>query len=133
MVYLLQWQNFRRFYLYIMTDNYRNIITRHKRMLLSPEIKTKYSLDEKMIVSAGTLPDLDEAYSRYVIFLVICIQSVFPSKICNFFKLLICYTYGHSIYVQRMITISTNNIFSYVDFCNKQTSSELQQNFTYVF
>ncbi|XP_045511646.1 abhydrolase domain-containing protein 2 [Colias croceus] len=66
MVYLLQWQNFRRFYLYIMTDNYRNIITRHKRMLLSPEMKNKYSLDEKMIVSAGTLPDLDEAYSRKV-------------------------------------------------------------------
>lgn len=64
MVYLLQWQNFRRFYLYIMTDNYRNIITRHKRMLLSPEMKNRYSLDEKQIVSAGTLPDLDEAYSR---------------------------------------------------------------------
>lgn len=64
MVYLLQWQNFRRFYLYIMTDNYRNIITRHKRMLLSPEMKNRYNLDEKMIVSAGTLPDLDEAYSR---------------------------------------------------------------------
>ncbi|XP_034825503.1 abhydrolase domain-containing protein 2 [Maniola hyperantus] len=66
MVYLLQWQNFRRFYLYIMTDNYRNIITRHKRMLLNPEMKNTYSLDEKMIVSAGTLPDLDEAYSRRV-------------------------------------------------------------------
>ncbi|CAH2104887.1 unnamed protein product [Euphydryas editha] len=66
MVYLLQWQNFRRFYLYIMTDNYRNIITRHKRMLLSPELKSRYNLDENMIVSAGTLPDLDEAYSRKV-------------------------------------------------------------------
>ncbi|XP_062524087.1 abhydrolase domain-containing protein 2 isoform X2 [Bombyx mori] len=66
MVYLLQWQNFRRFYLYIMTDNYRNIITRHKRMLLSPEMKSRYCLDENMIVSAGTLPDLDEAYSRRV-------------------------------------------------------------------
>ncbi|KOB75141.1 Abhydrolase domain-containing protein 2 [Operophtera brumata] len=58
--------NFRRFYLYIMTDNYRNIITRHKSKLLSPELKNRYSLDEKMIVSAGTLPDLDEAYSRKV-------------------------------------------------------------------
>nr|XP_032529566.1 abhydrolase domain-containing protein 2 [Danaus plexippus plexippus] len=66
MVYLLQWQNFRRFYLYIMTDNYRNIITRHKRTLLSNEMKNRYSLDENMIVSAGTLPDLDEAYSRRV-------------------------------------------------------------------
>lgn len=64
MVYLLQWHNFRRFYLYIMTDNYRNIITRHKRTLLSHEMKNRYGLDEKMIVSAGTLPDLDEAYSR---------------------------------------------------------------------
>lgn len=51
-----------------MTDNYRNIITRHKRMLLSPDLKTKYGLDENMIVSAGTLPDLDEAYSRWVHF-----------------------------------------------------------------
>lgn len=64
--YLLQWANFRRLYLYIMTDNYRNIITRHKRVLLSPELKSRHGLDENMIASAGTLPDLDEAYSRRV-------------------------------------------------------------------
>ncbi|XP_050675606.1 abhydrolase domain-containing protein 2 isoform X2 [Leptidea sinapis] len=66
MVYLLQWQNFRRLYLYVMTDNYRNIITRHKRSLLSADMKSRFNLDEQMIVSAGTLPDLDEAYSRRV-------------------------------------------------------------------
>lgn len=63
---LLQWQNFRRFYLYVMTDNYRNIITKHKRILLTPELKIKYDLDETTIASAATLPDLDEAYTRKV-------------------------------------------------------------------
>lgn len=39
-------------------------------MLLNPDMKNRYSLDENMIVSAGTLPDLDEAYSRYDTFLI---------------------------------------------------------------
>lgn len=36
-------------------------------MLLNQEMKNRYGLDEKTIVSAGTLPDLDEAYSRLVV------------------------------------------------------------------
>ncbi|XP_077285760.1 abhydrolase domain-containing protein 2 [Arctopsyche grandis] len=64
--YLLHWQNFRRLYLYVMTDNYRNIITRHKHVLLSEEVRKRFQLSENSIVSAGTLPDLDEAYTRRI-------------------------------------------------------------------
>lgn len=65
--WLLNWQNFRRFYLYIMTENMKNIILRHRKVLLSDEIKQKYNLNEHEIISAATLPDLDEAYTRRVL------------------------------------------------------------------
>ncbi|KAL7298126.1 abhydrolase domain-containing protein 2 [Trichogramma pretiosum] len=64
--YLLNWTNFRRFYLYIMTESVRNIILRHKNVLLSEDVKKKHNLNEKEIVSAATLPELDEAYTRKV-------------------------------------------------------------------
>ncbi|KAG4071919.1 hypothetical protein HA402_006080 [Bradysia odoriphaga] len=64
--WLLMWQNFRRFYLYIMTENVKNIIMRHRKVLLSDEVKQKYQLNERDIASAATLPELDEAYTRRV-------------------------------------------------------------------
>jgi abhydrolase domain-containing protein 2 len=64
--WLLNWQNFRRFYLYIMTENMKNIILRHRSMLLSEEVKNRYKLNEHEIISAATLPELDEAYTRKV-------------------------------------------------------------------
>ncbi|XP_012170770.2 abhydrolase domain-containing protein 2 [Bombus terrestris] len=62
--FLLNWQNFRRFYLYIMTESVKNIILKHKNILLSEEVKQKYNLNEWDIISAATLPELDEAYTR---------------------------------------------------------------------
>ncbi|XP_015176335.1 PREDICTED: abhydrolase domain-containing protein 2 [Polistes dominula] len=64
--FLLNWQNFRRFYLYVMTESVKNIILKHKHVLLSEEVKQKYSLNERDIISAATLPELDEAYTRKV-------------------------------------------------------------------
>lgn len=62
----MNWQNFRRFYLYIMTENMKSIILRHRKILLSDDIKNKYKLIEHEIISAATLPELDDAYTRKV-------------------------------------------------------------------
>lgn len=64
--FLLSWQNFRRFYLYVMTENMKSIIMRHKQTLLSDEAKTRHNLNERQIFEAATLPELDEAYTRRV-------------------------------------------------------------------
>ncbi|XP_060536563.1 abhydrolase domain-containing protein 2 [Cylas formicarius] len=64
--WLLNWQNFRRFYLYVMTENMKNIILRHSKMLLNEDIKQRHNLSENEIISAATLPELDEAYTRRV-------------------------------------------------------------------
>nr|XP_033330169.1 abhydrolase domain-containing protein 2 isoform X2 [Megalopta genalis] len=64
--FLLNWQNFRRFYLYIMSESVKSIILKHKHVLLSEEVKQKYNLNERDIISAATLPELDEAYTRKV-------------------------------------------------------------------
>ncbi|XP_049817466.1 abhydrolase domain-containing protein 2 [Aethina tumida] len=63
---LLNWQNFRRFYLYIMTENMKGIILRHRNVLLSEEVKKRHGLSEHEIIAAATLPELDEAYTRKV-------------------------------------------------------------------
>ncbi|XP_017885127.1 abhydrolase domain-containing protein 2 isoform X2 [Ceratina calcarata] len=64
--FLLNWQNFRRFYLYIMSESVKSIILKHKNILLSEEVKQRYNLNERDIISAATLPELDEAYTRKV-------------------------------------------------------------------
>lgn len=60
---LLKWQNFQRFYLYVLTENVKSIIMKHRNVLLNDEVKRKYNLNERDIVAAATLPDLDEAYT----------------------------------------------------------------------
>lgn len=49
-----------------MTENVKNIIMKHRHVLLSDEVKNKYQLNEREIVAAATLPELDEAYTRKV-------------------------------------------------------------------
>lgn len=49
-----------------MTENLKNIILRHRKILLSDEVKKRYNLSEHEIISAATLPELDEAYTRRV-------------------------------------------------------------------
>lgn len=64
--HLMNWENFRRFYLYFMTENVKQIIRKHKHILLSEEVKKKYDINESDISYALTLPDLDEVYTRKI-------------------------------------------------------------------
>ncbi|XP_063701745.1 abhydrolase domain-containing protein 2 [Culicoides brevitarsis] len=64
--WLLKWQNFHRFYLYVLTENVKSIILKHRHILLCDEMKTRCDLNERDIVAAATLPELDEAYTRRV-------------------------------------------------------------------
>lgn len=49
-----------------MTESMKNLILKHKNMLLSEEMKQRWNLNERDIISAATLPELDEAYTRKV-------------------------------------------------------------------
>ncbi|XP_071534350.1 abhydrolase domain-containing protein 2 [Panulirus ornatus] len=64
--YLLEWHNLARIYLFSMTENMRSVIIRHKEALLTEEVKRKYNIDERRVMSAATLPELDEVYTRRI-------------------------------------------------------------------
>ena len=49
-----------------MTESMKNLILKHKNMLLSEDVKQRCNLNERDIISAATLPELDEAYTRRV-------------------------------------------------------------------
>lgn len=48
-----------------MTENMKNIILRHRSVLLNEDVKRRFGLQEQQIISAATLPELDDAYTRY--------------------------------------------------------------------
>ena len=62
--HLLEWHNLSRLYLFSMTENMRSVILRHKEALFTDEVKRKYNIDERKVLSAATLPELDEVYTR---------------------------------------------------------------------
>lgn len=64
MQHMLQWANFRRFYLYVMTENMKRVLMAHHQHVLQDEVKMRYQLCERTILSAATLPEFDEAYTR---------------------------------------------------------------------
>jgi len=64
--HLMNWENFRRLYLYFMTENVKQIIRKHKHILLSDDVKKKHGINESDISYALTLPDLDEVYTRKI-------------------------------------------------------------------
>lgn len=49
-----------------MTENMKNIILKHRHVLLSEECRQRHNLNERDIIAAATLPELDEAYTRRV-------------------------------------------------------------------
>lgn len=49
-----------------MSESVKNIILKHKNILLSEDVKQRHNLNERDIISAATLPELDEAYTRKV-------------------------------------------------------------------
>lgn len=44
----------------------KNIILRHRHILLAEDVRERHMLNEHEIVSAATLPELDDAYTRKV-------------------------------------------------------------------
>lgn len=64
--WLLQWQNFRRVYLYAVTEAMKSIILKHRRILLNDDTKSRFTINERDVISAATLPELDDAYTRKV-------------------------------------------------------------------
>lgn len=42
-------QNFQRFYLYILTENVKSIIMKHRKVLLSDDVKRRFNLNERDI------------------------------------------------------------------------------------
>jgi abhydrolase domain-containing protein 2 len=42
----------------------KSIILRHRHVLLHEDVKRHYSLNEREIIAAATLPELDDAYTR---------------------------------------------------------------------
>lgn len=49
-----------------MTENMKNIILRHRQVLLSEDVCNRFKLKEHEIISAATLPELDDAYTRRI-------------------------------------------------------------------
>lgn len=49
-----------------MTENMKGIIMRHRNVLLSEDICNRHSIKEHEIVSAATLPELDDCYTRKI-------------------------------------------------------------------
>lgn len=64
MQHMLLWANFRRFYLYVMTENMKRVLMAHQQLVLTEEVKSRYELCERSIFSAASLPEFDEAYTR---------------------------------------------------------------------
>ncbi|KAL1130594.1 hypothetical protein AAG570_011840 [Ranatra chinensis] len=79
--WMLQWQNFRRVYLYAMTEAMKSIVLRHRQVLLSEYARAKYGLVEKEIISAATLPELDDAYTRKV-YNFKCVEDLYNWSSC---------------------------------------------------
>lgn len=47
-----------------MTEAMKSIILRHRNILMSENVKKKHNIIEKEVISAATLPELDDAYTR---------------------------------------------------------------------
>ena len=63
---LLQWENFRRFYFFAMTENMRAILRRWQKQLFVEELKREKKINEREVWSAATLVEIDEAYTRKI-------------------------------------------------------------------
>lgn len=52
--------------MYVLTENVKSIILKHRKVLLSDDVKRKFNLNEREIAAAATLPELDDAYTRKI-------------------------------------------------------------------
>jgi len=61
---LLEWKGFRRLYLYAMTEAVKSVIRRWQRVLFTDEVKRKTGVNERQVLNAATLNELDDLYTR---------------------------------------------------------------------
>jgi abhydrolase domain-containing protein 2 len=50
----------------VLTENVKSIIMKHRKVLLSDDVKRRFGLTERDISAAATLPELDDAYTRKI-------------------------------------------------------------------
>jgi len=48
----------------VMTESMKSIILKHRHVLLHDDVKRRCNLNEREIIAAATLPELDDAYTR---------------------------------------------------------------------
>lgn len=63
-----QWPLLRYFYQYFLARTAKQIVNRHRDILLSDEIIARYNLDVNAIFSAKSLVTFDELYTRYLFY-----------------------------------------------------------------
>ena len=61
---MLQWENFRRLYLFAMTENMRILLRRWKEELFTEEVKREKGINEREALTGSTLIEIDTAYTR---------------------------------------------------------------------
>ena len=61
---LLEWEGFRRLYLFVMTENFRAIMRRWQKELFPEAIKKEKGINERSVLAAATLFELDDVYNR---------------------------------------------------------------------
>ncbi|EEB17238.1 alpha/beta hydrolase domain containing protein, putative [Pediculus humanus corporis] len=64
--WLLTWNNFRRLYFFVLTEAVKSIILKHRYILLNKDSMKKFNLNEREIISAATLPELDDVFTRKI-------------------------------------------------------------------
>merc|ERR1711988_832676 len=64
MTLLLEWKGFRRLYLYAMTEAMKSIIRRWQKFLFTDEVKRKIGVNERQVLNAATMNELDDLYTR---------------------------------------------------------------------
>ena len=64
MTLLLEWKGFRRLYLYAMTEALKSIIRRWQRILFTDEVKRRTGINERQVLNAATMNELDDLYTR---------------------------------------------------------------------
>uniref|UniRef100_T1J4L3 AB hydrolase-1 domain-containing protein n=1 Tax=Strigamia maritima TaxID=126957 RepID=T1J4L3_STRMM len=90
---LIQWENLRRLYLWVITETMKGLLARYQDILLQKDVKQRYGLDEKKIFAAQTLVEFDELYTRRV--------GGYPS-LAAFYKDNSCATYMNGISIPML-------------------------------
>ena len=47
-----------------MTENMKRVLMAHQQVVLHEDVKSRFQLCERTIMSAANLPEFDEAYTR---------------------------------------------------------------------